>query len=91
MISEYSQVNKQESKIHKKIIRAFKLLELRIEIASNLKIVNFLDLTLNLENGTFKPFCKSNCTSTYINVNSNHPRSIMKQIPNAVNQRINRQ
>ena len=32
------------SSIQKKIIRAFKLLGLRIQIASNLKIVDFLDV-----------------------------------------------
>ena len=74
----------------KKIIRAFKLLGLRIEIASNLKIVDFLHVTLSLDNGTFKPFSKSNSTPTNINIDSNHPRSILKQIPNAVNQRIDR-
>ena len=77
------------SKIQK-IIRASKLLGLRIEIASNLKIENFLDVSLNLNNGIFKPFSKSNSTPTYINTDSNHPRSILKQILNAMNQRINR-
>ena len=42
------------SNIQKKIIRAFKLLGLRIHIASNLKIVDFLDVTLNLNNISFK-------------------------------------
>ena len=78
------------SKIHKKIIRAFKLLGLRNEMGSNLKIVNFLDVTLNLDKGTFKPFSKSYLTPSNIIVNSNHPRSIQKQIPNAVTQRINK-
>ena len=55
------------SKIQK-IIRTFKLLGLRIEIASNLKIVDFVDVTLNLNNGTFKPFSKSNSDPTYINI-----------------------
>ena len=73
-----------------KIIKAFKLLGLRIEIASNLKTVDFLDVTLNLNKGTFKPFSKSNSATTYINIDSNHPRSLLKQILNAVNQRINR-
>ena len=44
------------SNIQKKIIRAFKLLGLRIQIASNLKVVDFLDVTLSLNNGTFRPF-----------------------------------
>ena len=47
------------SSIQKKIIRAIKLLGLRIQIASNLKIVDFLDVTLNLNNVTFKPFSKN--------------------------------
>ncbi len=28
--------------------------------------------------------------STYVDIDSNHPKSLLKQIPNAVNQRINR-
>ena len=37
------------TKMHKKIIRAFDLLGLKIEITSHWKIVNFLDITLNLD------------------------------------------
>ena len=65
------------SKIQR-IIRAFKLLGLRIEIASKLKIVEFLDVSLNLNNGTFKPFSKSNSNPTYINIASNNLKSILK-------------
>ena len=64
--------------IQKKIIRAFKLLGFRIQIASN------------LNNGTFKPFSKNDSAPRYINISSNHPRSVLRQIPNAVNQRINK-
>ena len=78
------------SSIQKKIIRAFKLLEFRIQIASNLKIVDFLDVTLNLNNGTFKLFSKNDSAPRYINISSNHPRLVLRQIPNAVNQRINK-
>ena len=78
------------SNIQKKIIRAFKLLGLRIQIASNLKIIDFLDITLNLNKGTFKPFSKNDSAPRYINISSNHPRSVLRLIPNAVNQRINR-
>ena len=74
----------------RKLIRAFKLLGLRIQIASNLKIGDVLDVTLNLNYGTFKPFSKNDSAPRYINVSSNHPRSILRQIPNAVNLRINK-
>ena len=73
-----------------KIVRSFKLLGLQIEIASKLKIVDFLDYALNLNNDTFKPFSKSNFSQTYMNTDSNQPRSLLKLSPNAVNRRINR-
>ena len=38
------------SKIHKKVMRAFKLPGFKIEIASNHKIVNFLYITFDLTN-----------------------------------------
>ena len=76
------------SKLQKKIIRAFRSLGLRIEISFNLEIVNFLGVTFNLDNKSFKPFDKNNHVPTYININSNHPRSIIKQIPNAINLRL---
>ena len=78
------------SKILKKVIRAFEYIRLKIEISFNLKIVNFfLDVTLNLSNNSYKPFSKSTTIPTYINVSSNHPASIVKQIPNVINIRIN--
>ena len=51
---------------------------LKIEISSKLKIVNFLDLSLNLKDNSYKSFSKSTTIPTYINVSSNHPESIVK-------------
>ena len=45
--------------IQKKVIRAFKSLGFKIEISSNTKIANFLDVTLNLSDNTYKPFLKT--------------------------------
>ena len=78
------------SKIQKKIISAFRFRGLKIKISSYLKIVNFLSEIFNLEDNTFKPYCKNNYKPIYINVNSNQPKSIIKQIPCAVNLRFNR-
>ena len=63
---------------------------IKIEISSNLKIVNFSDVTLNLSNNSYKPFSKSPTIPTYINISSNHTASIVKQIHDAINIRINR-
>ena len=76
------------SSIQKRIIRALKFWGFRIEISSNIKIVNFLDVTLDLSNNSYKRFIKTNQNPSYINVNSNHPKNIIKRIPKAVNLRI---
>ena len=76
------------SRMQKKIIRAFKFLVFKIEVSSNNKIINFLDVTLNLSNNTYKPFLKTDLYPSYININSNHPKTIIKQVPKAIKLRI---
>ena len=76
------------SRIQKKIIRAFKFLGFKIEVSSNNKIINFLDVILNLSNNSYKLFIKTNLYPSYINVNLNHPKTIIKQVSKAVNLRI---
>ena len=49
---------------------------LKISIEANKKIVNFLDITLDLQRDLFKPFMKPNNTLLYVNKESNHPPSI---------------
>ena len=63
------------------------ILGFKIELSSN-KIVNFLDVTLDFSNNTYKPFIKTDQYPSYINVNSNNPGTIIKQVPKAVNLRI---
>ena len=63
---------------------------LKIEISSNLKIVNFLDMSHNLSENSNKQFNKIHAIPTFINVDFNHPASIVKQIPYAINIKINR-
>ena len=72
-----------------KIIRAFMVFGFKIEVPSNNKIVNFLDVTLNLSDNTYKPFLKTDQYPSYINVNLNHTNNIIKQVPKAVKLRIN--
>ena len=63
---------------------------LKIEVSSNLKIVDFLDVTFNLNDNSYKPINKTNTIPTYINVRSNQPKSIIRQISNTTSNRINR-
>ena len=61
---------------------------MKITITTNLKTVNFLDVTFNLCIGKHQPYQKPNDTPIYINVNSNHPPNIIKALSNNISQRI---
>ena len=68
----------------KDITREFKKQGLNISISTNLKICNFLDVTLNLTDGTHYPYTKPNNETLYIDTNSNHPPTIIKHLPAAI-------
>ena len=79
----------QADRIRKKFIKIFKEdFGLSITIETNLKAVNFLDITLDLPSGTHKPYCKPNDVPIYINTSSNHPKSIIKAIPRMIEMRL---
>ena len=72
----------------KKTLQVFKQHGLRITINTNLKIVNFLDATFDLNNGKYYPFRKPNDQPLYINRLSNHQPNILKNIPLAISKRV---
>ena len=55
-----------------------------------MKEVNFLDITLNLTTGVYKPYMKENDHPVYVNTKSNHPPIVLKNIPVGVNTRLNK-
>ena len=70
----------------KRISNVLGLLGFKIIIYT--KVVNFLDVRLNLWNGTFGPYEKENDTPIYTLTSLNHPPSIIKQIPKPINRRL---
>ena len=74
--------------VRKEIIKIFKECRLSITTKTNLKVVQFLDIELDLINNTYRPYKKLNDNPMYINVNSNHPPTIIKQIPSSINRRL---
>ena len=56
----------------------------------NIKIVHFLDVTLNLEKNTFCPYRKPNDSTKYVNIRSNHPPTVLKEIPKSINKRLSK-
>ena len=58
-----------------------------ITIEANKKVVNFLDVTLDLTTEKYrdKPYSKPTTTPLYVHSKSNHPPRIIKNIPEAIN------
>ena len=75
-------------KLRKDIIELFKNEGLSITIETNLLVTDFLDATFDLPNNKFYPFRKPGNKPLYINAKSNHPQSIIKELPEMINRRI---
>ena len=73
-----------------KIIKIFKDIGFSIDIQTNLKEEDFLDVTLNLQNGTYRPYKKANDKLLYIHSSSNHPPQIIKQLRNSISERLSK-
>ena len=78
----------ETEKFKKKIQKIFKENKLDIVIKCNMKLVNYLDVTLNLNNSNYKPYHKTGNEISYIHKDSNHPLSILNQIPKSIEKRI---
>ena len=74
----------------KNIIKIFKHVRFSIDIETNSKVVDFLDITFNLNNGIYKPYKKPNDTLLHINKSSNHPPQIINQLPRIISDRLSR-
>ncbi|KAJ8036175.1 hypothetical protein HOLleu_20068 [Holothuria leucospilota] len=61
---------------------------IQITVESNLKIVNYLNVTLNLTNGKHQPYRKHGNDPLYININSNHPPTVLKHLSTSIAKRV---
>ena len=74
----------QMERLRKKLFAIFKSCGLRITADCNLSQVDFLDVTFSLSSGKFWPYRKPNSDPLYIHLESNHPPSIIKQLPKMI-------
>ena len=74
--------------LRKCILKIFETEGLSITIEINLRQTDFLDVMLDLDSGKYSPFRKPNNEPLYINAKSNHPPSILKELPQMINRRI---
>ena len=75
------------NKKRKSIIKIFRDIGFSINIQANLKEVHFLNVILNLQNGTYRPYKKPNDKLFYIHSSSNHLPQIIKQLLNYISER----
>ena len=66
--------------IREKIHWLFNKLGFNLDIQTNLKVTDYLDVTLNLYNTTVSPFRKNNQYSCYIYVGFNHPKQVFQHL-----------
>ena len=81
-------VDDKQKKNKKTIQNIFKDKRLELIIKCNLKIVDYLDIKLNLNDGTYRLFHKPNEETIYIQVESDHPPQIIKKIPRSIEKRL---
>ena len=72
----------------KQMINLFKKFNLKITIETNLTITDFLDVTLDLQKNIYYPYIKPNNETLYIHAQSNHPPSIIRQLPKMISKRV---
>ena len=77
-------------KIKKEFQKLFRQHGLKLIIKCNLKIVDFLDVTVNLTDSTYKPYHKPIDEICYIHKESNHPLSITKELPISIETRLSK-
>ena len=75
-------------RIRKEVIKMFEEIGFKIKIQTNLKFLDFLDITFNLSNARYKPYRKPNNNLLYANTSSNHPPQILKQLPTSTAKRL---
>ena len=69
----------------KNVVKTFKDTGLNVTIKANLHTVNYLDATFDLQKDTCLPYRKPDNPPVYIKNCSNHPPTIIKQLPKLIN------
>ena len=84
----FRETPQQIDRIKKYICKTFNENGLKITIEANKKIINFLDVTLDLSSGEYRPYMKPNNVLQYVDTRSNHPPTVIRNIPEGINKRL---
>ena len=77
-------------KMKKEICKIFKDHDLDLSIEANKTVINFLDITLDLSTGQYRPYMKPNNEIKYVSNLSNHPPAVTKNLPKNINNRLSK-
>ena len=75
-------------RLRKDICKIFQDLGLKVTIEAGMKNTDFLDVQLNLEDLSYRPFRKDAKVPLYIHKQSNHPPHIKKELPKMIGKRV---
>ena len=78
----------QLKRIKKSLQKTVKDFGLEIVAESNLRIRNYLDVTLNLDDGYFKLYHKTDDITQYFNKESNHSPHLMKHLSASIEKQL---
>ena len=82
-------MRRQFEHLRQQITELFNGHKLGITTETNLKVVNYLDVTMSLSDGTYKPIRKSNNKiPVYIHKDSNHAPSVKRGLTRMISNRI---
>ena len=74
--------------LNRRIKKVFSEMELEITTDFGLKCTDFLDVNFDLEKDEYSPYRKPNDEPVYIDINSDHPPMIKKQLKNMIQKRL---
>ena len=74
--------------IRKRLHRLFGEFEFKLDKQTDLKMADYLDVTLNLYNGTVSPFRKRNQDLRSVDRGSNHLKQVFRHIPKGIEHRL---
>ena len=78
----------QVEKVKQKVVQVFQQYGLKVKATANTRVVNFLDITLDLVNEVHRPYMKPLTHLEYVHVDSNHPRHITKHAVSEIGKRL---
>lgn len=87
-LAAFKEKPQEIEKIKKDLCKIFRDNDLKITVEANITTVNFLDVTLDLKSGKHYPYTKEGNTPLYVHKKSNHPPSILENIPESINKRL---